>query len=93
MRNLAGVFFIKHSELPITYRQQADLLQSNGLVKKGMNRKGTGQFIYPIKLKIKVFAYCVMDNHYRPIIENSGRKMSECLKQLNGLYGMPYRKC
>jgi hypothetical protein len=26
-------------------------------------------------------------------LENGGRKMSECLKELNGLYGMPYRKC
>jgi REP element-mobilizing transposase RayT len=45
-----------------------------------------------IKLKIKVFAYCVMDNHYHLIIENSSGKMSEFLKQLNGLYGMYYRK-
>ncbi|MCK4765234.1 MAG: transposase [Candidatus Aminicenantes bacterium] len=44
------------------------------------------------KLKVKILAYCVMDNHYHLILENSSGKMSEFMKRLNGLYAMYYRK-
>ncbi len=44
------------------------------------------------KLKIRIFAYCLMDNHYHLVLENSSGKMSECFKRLNGQYGMYYRK-
>jgi len=44
------------------------------------------------KMKIRIFAYCIMDTHYHLVLENSSGKMSEFLKQLNGLYGMYYRK-
>jgi REP element-mobilizing transposase RayT len=44
------------------------------------------------KLKIRIFAYCLMNNHYHLVLENSSGKMSECLKRLNGQYGMYYRK-
>jgi REP element-mobilizing transposase RayT len=44
------------------------------------------------KLKIRIFAYCIMDNHYHIVLENASGKMSECLKRLNGQYGMSYRK-
>ncbi len=44
------------------------------------------------KMKIRIFAYCIMDNHYHLVLENSNGKMSECLKRLNGQYGMYYRK-
>ena len=44
------------------------------------------------KLKIRLFAYCIMDNHYHLILENSSDMLSEFQKQLNGKYGMVYRK-
>ena len=43
------------------------------------------------KLKIRIFAYCIMDNHYHLVLENANGKMSEFMKRLNGLYGMYYR--
>jgi REP element-mobilizing transposase RayT len=44
------------------------------------------------KMKIKIFAYCVMDTHYHLVLENSNGKMSEFMKWLNGQYGAYYRK-
>jgi REP element-mobilizing transposase RayT len=44
------------------------------------------------KTKIRLFAYCVMDNHYHLVLENSSGRMSDFLKLLNGQYGMYYRK-
>ena len=44
------------------------------------------------RMKIRLFAYCVMDNHYYLVLENSSGMMSDFLKLLNGLYGMYYRK-
>lgn len=43
------------------------------------------------KMKIRVFAYCIMTNHYHLVLENSSGMMSEFCKQLNGQYGMYYR--
>ena len=43
------------------------------------------------KMKIKIFAYCVMDTHYHLVLENSNGKMSEFMKRLNGQYGSYYR--
>ncbi len=44
------------------------------------------------KLRIRIFAYCIMDNHYHLILENSSGRMSDFFKQLNGNYGSYYRK-
>ena len=44
------------------------------------------------KLKIPLFAYCIMDNHYHLVLENNNKRMSDFLGQLNGLYGMYFRK-
>jgi REP element-mobilizing transposase RayT len=44
------------------------------------------------QMKIRLFAYCVMDNHYHLVLENSSGMMSDFLKLLNGQYGMYYRK-
>lgn len=41
--------------------------------------------------KIRIFAYCVMDNHYHLVLENSSGKMSEFFKKLNGQYGTFFR--
>jgi REP element-mobilizing transposase RayT len=44
------------------------------------------------QMMIRIFAYCVMDNHYHLVLENSSGRMSDFLKLLNGQYGMYYRK-
>jgi len=44
------------------------------------------------KLKIRLFAYCIMDNHYHIVLENTGNRMADFMKQLNGQYGTFYRK-
>jgi len=44
------------------------------------------------KMKIRMLAYCLMDNHYHLILQNSSGKLSEFMKQLNGHYGIIYRK-
>jgi REP element-mobilizing transposase RayT len=44
------------------------------------------------KLKIKIIAYCLLDNHYHLVVENSSGRLSEFFKHLNGRYGMHYRK-
>jgi REP element-mobilizing transposase RayT len=42
--------------------------------------------------KIRIFAYCIMDNHYHLVLENSSSKLSEFMKNLNSQYGFYYRK-
>jgi REP element-mobilizing transposase RayT len=44
------------------------------------------------KLKIGNIAYCLLDNHYHLVVENSSGRLSEFFKQLNGRYGIYYRK-
>ena len=44
------------------------------------------------QMKIRLLAYCILDNHYHLVLENSSGMMSEFLKLLNGQYGMYYRK-
>lgn len=43
-------------------------------------------------LKIKIYAYCILDSHYHIILQNNSGKMSEFAKQINGQYGIYYRK-
>jgi len=45
-----------------------------------------------MKLKIRIFAYCIMDNHYHLILQNSSGMLSRFMRQLNGQYGIHYRK-
>jgi putative transposase len=42
--------------------------------------------------KIRVLAYCVLDNHYHLVIQNVSGRMSDFFKQLNGQYAVYYRK-
>ena len=42
--------------------------------------------------RIRIFAYCLMDNHYHLVLENSSGKMSDFFKQLNGQYATWYRQ-
>jgi putative transposase len=47
------------------------------------------------RMKIRIFAYCIIDNHYHLVLENSSGRMSDFCKLLNGQngqYGMYYRK-
>jgi putative transposase len=44
------------------------------------------------KMKMRILAYCLMDNHYHLVVENSSGKLSEFFKLLNGQYGSYYRK-
>lgn len=43
-------------------------------------------------LKIKIFSYCLLDNHYHIILQNSSGKMGEFIKRINSQYGIYYRK-
>ncbi|MCX6557798.1 MAG: transposase, partial [Candidatus Aminicenantes bacterium] len=42
--------------------------------------------------KIRILAYCVLDNHYHLVIQNVSGRMSDFFKQLNGQYAVYYRK-
>lgn len=41
--------------------------------------------------RISVFAYCIMDNHYHIILENSSGRLSDCMRDLGSKYGFFYR--
>ena len=43
-------------------------------------------------LRIRILAYCLMDNHYHLVIQNSSGRMSDFFKQLDGQFGTIYRK-
>jgi REP element-mobilizing transposase RayT len=40
---------------------------------------------------IVLYAYCIMDNHYHLIVQNTNGKMSQLMKLLNGQYGTYFR--
>lgn len=42
--------------------------------------------------RIKVFTYCIMDNHYHLIIEDRESRLSDFMKHLNGHYGKYFRR-
>ncbi len=42
--------------------------------------------------RVRVLAYCLMDNHYHLILQNGSGRMSDFFKQLNGRYAVHYRK-
>jgi len=44
------------------------------------------------RLKIRILTYCLMDNHYHLVIENSSGRMADFFKLLNGEYGIHYRR-
>jgi putative transposase len=73
-----------------------------------MNRGHGGEGIFPdsgaktylldvlerrsVALRMRIFTYCVMDNHYHLILQNSSGRLSEFMKHLNGEYGAYYRR-
>ncbi len=44
------------------------------------------------KCKVSILSYCIMDNHYHFIIQNSSGKMAEFFRRLNGEFANFYRK-
>jgi len=46
---------------------------------------------YSERLNIRVFSYCIMNNHYHLILENSSGRLSDFLRQLNGNFGSSFR--
>jgi putative transposase len=44
------------------------------------------------QLKIRILAYCVMDNHYHLVVENSTGRLSDLMKRVNGQFAIAYRK-
>jgi REP element-mobilizing transposase RayT len=47
---------------------------------------------YAASLKIRILAYCLLDNHYHLVIQNSSGRMSDFFKQVNGQFGSYYRR-
>lgn len=41
--------------------------------------------------KIRIFAFCIMDNHYHLVIENTSGMMPQFMREVNGRYGKFYR--
>lgn len=44
------------------------------------------------QLSMRILAYCIMDNHYHIVLQNSSGRMSDFFKQMNGRFGSIYRK-
>ena len=42
--------------------------------------------------KIRIFAYCIMDNHFHIVLENSSMRLSEFMRNANSKYAISYRK-
>jgi len=73
-----------------------------------MNRGIRGEYIFPddkdkqtfleilsekAKLMgVRLIGYCVMNNHFHVLLENSSGRMSALLKVVNGAYGIYYRR-
>ncbi|MGB3340083.1 MAG: transposase [bacterium] len=83
----------------ITYKGAYHHIMSRGL--KGENifssKRTRDDFLRILfdktqRTKMRLFAYCIMKNHYHMILQNSTGQMSNFMKQLNGQYGMYYRK-
>jgi REP element-mobilizing transposase RayT len=73
-----------------------------------MNRGIRGEYIFPddkdkqilleilaekaTLLGVRLIGYCIMNNHYHVLLENSSGCMSALLKVVNGAYGIYYRR-
>ena len=42
------------------------------------------------EMKLRIFAYCVLDTHYHLVLENTTGRLSDFLRLLNRNYGMCY---
>jgi REP element-mobilizing transposase RayT len=45
-----------------------------------------------IKYRMRLFAYCLMDNHYHLVLQNASGRMSDFFRNLNTHYAFFYRK-
>lgn len=43
------------------------------------------------KYKLDVYAYCIMDNHYHIVLQNTSGRLSDCMRAINGTYAAWYR--
>jgi len=66
----------------------ADIFCSDNL--KDLFRKLLYEYVD--RYRLNVYSYCIMDNHYHIIIENSSDKMIDMFRVLNGRYGNLYRR-
>lgn len=48
--------------------------------------------VYLPKYKLRLFGYCIMDNECHLVMENTNGHMPDFLKQINGQFGMLFRK-
>jgi len=44
------------------------------------------------KFGITIYVYCILDNHYHIVLKNTKNNLSGFMKELNGNYGIYYRK-
>jgi len=44
------------------------------------------------KFRMRLFAYCIMDNHFHLVLENASGRMSDFFRNLNTQYAFYYRK-
>ncbi len=43
-------------------------------------------------MKIRILAYCILDNHYHLVLENSSGRLSAMMKRINSQFAIAYRK-
>jgi REP element-mobilizing transposase RayT len=44
------------------------------------------------QLKIRILAFCILDNHYHLVVENSTGRLSDLMKRVNSQFAIAYRK-
>ncbi|MEN8154498.1 MAG: transposase [Acidobacteriota bacterium] len=44
-----------------------------------------------VKKRMRIFGFCLMDNHFHIILENTSGRMSDFMKMINGCFGKFYR--
>lgn len=83
----------------ITYEGAVHHITNRGVLGEAIFRGDKNKSVFlelikekSCKLKIKILAYCIMDNHYHLVIQNTSGRMSDFMMQLNGNYGIYYRK-
>jgi len=83
----------------VTYRGAYHHIMNRGIEEKDIfpDSKSKDYFLRLLTekrklLKIRIFAYCIMDNHYHLVLQNSSGKLSDFMRNLNGQYGINYRK-
>ena len=83
-------------------------LTYEGAFHHGMNRGINGEAIFEgnqnksffldfleesvLKYKMRILAYCILNNHYHLVLQNTSGKLSDFFRHLNGKFGMYYRQ-